>query len=192
MTGPADKLIRTAFVIQLLLLSLGQPRFIGTGSDLFSRDYSLMANILSIKYNRHSVITNRECRMHKTLLPEGWTRPKGYANGVIAQGDSMIFCGGQIGWNKDERFEHHDFIGQFRQALENVVAVLKSAGAGPEHVTRMTWYVTDRQQYVADLGAVGRTYRDIMGKHFPAMSVVEVSALIEDDALVEIEATAVK
>ena len=130
--------------------------------------------------------------MHKTLLPEGWTRPKGYANGVIAQGDSMIFCGGQIGWNQDECFEHDDFIGQFRQALENVVAVLKSAGAGPEHVTRMTWYVTDRQQYVADLGAVGRTYRDIMGKHFPAMSVVEVSALIEDDALVEIEATAVK
>ncbi len=108
--------------------------------------------------------------MHKTLLPEGWTRPKGYANGVIAQGDSMIFCGGQIGWNKDERFEYHDFIGQFRQALENVVAILGSAGAGPEHVTRMTWYVTDRQQYLADLDAVGRTYREIMGKHFPAMS----------------------
>ena len=138
------------------------------------------------------VITNWEFGMHKTLLPEGWTRPKGYANGVIAQGDSMIFCGGQIGWNKDERFEHHDFIGQFRQALENVVAILGSAGAGPEHVTRMTWYVIDRQQYLADLGAVGRTYREVMGKHYPAMSVVEVSALIEDEALVEIEATAVK
>ena len=118
---------------------------IGATTDPAIPNYSLMANILSIKYNRQSVITNRECRMHKTLLPEGWTRPKGYANGVIAQGDSMIFCGGQIGWNQDERFEHHDFIGQFRQALENVVAVLKSAGAGPEHVTRMTWYVTDRQ-----------------------------------------------
>jgi enamine deaminase RidA (YjgF/YER057c/UK114 family) len=151
-----------------------------------------LVNILSIKYNALTVITNREFGMHKTLLPEGWTRPKGYANGVIAQGDSMIFCGGQIGWNKDERFEHHDFIGQFRQALENVVAILGSAGAGPEHVTRMTWYVTDRQQYLADLSAVGRTYREVMGKHFPAMSVVEVSALIEDEALVEIEATAVK
>jgi enamine deaminase RidA (YjgF/YER057c/UK114 family) len=144
-----------------------------------------LVNILSIKYNAHSVITNREFGMHKTLLPEG------YANGVIAQGDSIIFCGGQIGWTKDEIFEHHDFLGQFRQALENVVAVLRSAGAGPEHVTRMTWYVTDRQQYLADLGAVGRTYREVMGKHFPAMSVVEVSALIEDEALVEIEATAV-
>ena len=102
----------------------------------------------------------------------------------------MIFCGGQIGWNSDECFEHHDFIGQFRQALENVGGAERSAG--PEHVTRMTWYVTDRQQYLADLGAVGRTYREIMGKHFPAMSVVEVSALIEDEALVEIEATAVK
>ena len=165
---------------------------IGATTDPATPNYSLMANILSIKYNRRFVITNRVCRMHKTLLPEGWTRPKGYANGVIAQGDSMIFCGGQIGWNQDECFEHDDFIGQFRQALENVVAVLKSAGAGPEHVTRMTWYVTDRQQYVADLGSVGRTYRDIMGKNFPAMSVVEVSALIEDEALVEIEATAVK
>ena len=130
--------------------------------------------------------------MHKTLLPEGWKRPKGYANGVIAGAGSMIFCGGQIGWNQDEIFEHQDFLGQFRQALENVVAVLRSADAGPEHVTRMTWYVTDRQQYLADLGAVGRTYREVMGKHFPAMSVVEVSALIEDEALVEIEATAVK
>ena len=105
---------------------------------------------------------------------------------------SMIFCGGQIGWNEHERFEHHDFIGQFRQALENVVAILDSAGAGPEHVTRMTWYVTDRQKYLEDLSAVGRTYREVMGKHFPAMSVIEVSALIEDEALVEIEATAVK
>ncbi len=130
--------------------------------------------------------------MHKTLLPEGWPRPKGYANGVVARGESVIFCGGQIGWNSDERFEHQDFIGQVRQALQNVVAVLASADAGPEHVTRMTWYVTDRQQYLADLSAVGRTYREIMGKNFPAMSVVEVSALIEDEALVEIEVTAVK
>ena len=92
----------------------------------------------------------------------------------------------------DEQFEHHDFVGQVRQALENVVAVLASAGAGPEHIARMTWYVTNREQYLADLAAVGRAYRDVIGKHFPAMSVVEVSALIESEALVEIEVTAVK
>ena len=130
--------------------------------------------------------------MHKTLLPDGWPRPKGYANGVVAHGDSIIFCGGQIGWTSDEQFAHHDFIGQVRQALENVVAVLASAGAGPEHIARMTWYVTNREQYLEDLGAVGRVYRDVIGKHFPAMSVVEVSALIESEALVEIEVTAVK
>ena len=130
--------------------------------------------------------------MHKTLLPDGWPRPKGYANGVVAHGDSIIFCGGQIGWTSDEQFEHHDFIGQVRQALENVVAVLASAGAGPEHITRMTWYVTNRAQYLEDLEAVGGAYRDVIGKHFPAMSVVEVSALIESEALVEIEVTAVK
>ena len=128
--------------------------------------------------------------MHKTLLPDGWPRPKGYANGVVAHGDSIIFCGGQIGWTSDEQFEHHDFIGQVRQALENVVAVLASAGAGPEHITRMTWYVTNRAQYLEDLAAVGGAYRDVIGKHFPAMSVVEVSALIEPEALVEIEVTA--
>ena len=130
--------------------------------------------------------------MHKTLLPDGWPRPKGYANGVVAHGDSIIFCGGQIGWTSDEQFEQHDFVGQVRQALENVVAVLASAGAGPEHIARMTWYVTNREQYLEDLGALGRVYRDVIGKHFPAMSVVEVSALIESEALVEIEVTAVK
>ena len=130
--------------------------------------------------------------MHKTLLPDGWPRPKGYANGVVAHGDSIIFCGGQIGWTSDEQFEHHDFVGQVRQALENVVAVLASAGAGPEHIARMTWYVTNRAQYLEDLAAVGGAYRDVIGKHFPAMSVVEVSALIEPEALVEIEVTAVK
>ena len=130
--------------------------------------------------------------MHKTLLPDGWPRPKGYANGIVAHGDSIIFCGGQIGWTSDEQFEQHDFVGQVRQALENVVAVLASADAGPEHITRMTWYVTSREQYMEDLAAVGRAYRDVIGKHFPAMSVVEVSALIESEALVEIEVTAVK
>ena len=106
--------------------------------------------------------------MHKTLLPEGWTRPKGYANGVIAEGGSMIFCGGPD-WLEQRRasLSTATFIGQFRQALENVVAVLGSAGAGPEHVTRMTWYVTDRQQYLADLGA-GRTH--LPGSHGKALS----------------------
>lgn len=130
--------------------------------------------------------------MHNTLLPEGWPRPKGYANGVVASGQSMIFCGGQIGWNSQEQFVAQDFLGQLEQALKNVLAVLQSAGAGPEHMTRMTWYIVDRQQYLDNLREVGRIYREVMGKHFPAMSVVEVSALIESEALVEIEVTAVK
>jgi enamine deaminase RidA (YjgF/YER057c/UK114 family) len=130
--------------------------------------------------------------MHNTLLPEGWPRPKGYANGIVASGQSMIFCGGQIGWNSQEQFDAKDFLGQLEQALKNVLAILQSAGAGPEHMTRMTWYIVDRQQYLDDLREVGRVYREVMGKHFPAMSVVEVSALIESEALVEIEVTAVK
>lgn len=130
--------------------------------------------------------------MHNTLLPEGWPRPKGYANGIVASGQSMIFCGGQIGWNSQEQFDAKDFLGQLEQALKNVLAILQSAGAGPEHMTRMTWYIVDRQQYLDNLREVGRVYREVMGKHFPAMSVVEVSALIESEALVEIEVTAVK
>lgn len=130
--------------------------------------------------------------MHRTLLPEGWPRPKGYANGIMAQGSQHIFCGGQIGWNKDEVFEHADFVGQLRQALLNVRAVLAAADAGPEHMVRMTWYITDKQAYLSNIREVGSTYRDVMGKHFPAMSVVEVSALIEDAALVEVEVTALR
>lgn len=129
--------------------------------------------------------------MHTTLLPEGWPRPKGYANGILAQGTRHIFCGGQIGWNADERFEHHDFIGQFKQALLNTRDVLAAGGAGPADMVRMTWYITDRNAYTADLRAVGMTYRDVMGKHFPAMSVVIVAGLVEPEALVEIEVTAV-
>ena len=130
--------------------------------------------------------------MHQTLLPEGWPRPKGYANGITARGNELVFVGGQIGWNSEEQFEHDDFVGQLKQALLNVRAVLECAGCGPEHMCRMTWYITDKQAYLADLRAVGAAYRDTMGKHFPAMSVVEVSALIEDQALVEVEVTAVK
>jgi enamine deaminase RidA (YjgF/YER057c/UK114 family) len=128
--------------------------------------------------------------MSRTLLPPGWKKPKGYANGVAANG-TLIFVAGQIGWTAEEQFETDDFAGQVTQALRNVVAVLKEAGAGPEHVTRLTWYVTDKHEYLAALPAIGNAYRDIMGRHFPAMTLVEVRALVEDRAKVEIEATAV-
>ena len=130
--------------------------------------------------------------MHTTLLPDGWPRPKGYANGVIAQGNHHIFCGGQIGWNSEEIFESQEFAGQLRQALQNVLAILEAAQAGPEHMTRMTWYVTDKQAYLRNLREVGSIYREVMGKNYPAMSVVEVTALIEDQALVEVEVTALR
>jgi enamine deaminase RidA (YjgF/YER057c/UK114 family) len=128
--------------------------------------------------------------MIRTLLPPGWKQPKGYANGMAATG-TLIFVAGQIGWTPEERFETDDFAGQVRQALLNVVAVLKEAGAGPEHVTRMTWYVTDKHEYLGALPAVGEAYRIVMGRHFPAMTLVQVAALVEDRAKVEIEATAV-
>jgi enamine deaminase RidA (YjgF/YER057c/UK114 family) len=124
------------------------------------------------------------------VQPPGWKTPKGYANGIAARG-RMVFVGGQIGWNADERFETSDFVGQARQALANVVAVLAAAGARPEHVVRMTWYVVDKREYLASARALGAAYREVMGRHYPAMSAVEVSALMEDAARVEIEATAV-
>jgi len=130
--------------------------------------------------------------MHRTLLPEGWAPPRGYANGVAAAAGELIFIGGQIGWNAEQKFECHDFVGQVRQTLLNVHAVLVAAGAGPEHMVRMTWYITDKAAYTRSLRDLGAAYRDVMGKHFPAMSVVQVLALIEDEALVEIEVTAVK
>ncbi len=129
--------------------------------------------------------------MHVTLLPESWPRPKGYANGIVAEGTKHIFCGGQIGWNSACVFETTDFIPQLRQALLNVRAVLSCADAGPEHMTRMTWYITDRQVYLDNLREIGQVYREVMGKNYPAMSVVEVSALIEAAALVEVEVTAI-
>ncbi|MBN7797382.1 RidA family protein [Parahaliea mediterranea] len=130
--------------------------------------------------------------MHISLLPEGWPRPKGYSNAILARGNETIFVGGQIGWNSDFVFESNDFTDQVKQALTNITDILASADAGPEHITRMTWYITDKQAYVNNLRGIGAAYREVMGKHFPAMSVVEVSALIEDEALVEIEVTAVK
>lgn len=124
------------------------------------------------------------------LLPEGWPRPKGYANGVAASG-RIVFVAGQIGWTPEGVFEARDFAGQFRQTLQNTLAVLRAGGAGPEHVARMTWYVTDREAYQSSLREIGAAWRDLMGPHYPAMAVVVVAGLVETEALVEIETTAV-
>jgi len=128
--------------------------------------------------------------MIQTLQPPGWAIPKGYANGVAARG-TLIFVGGQIGWNAEQRFESDDFIEQTRQALRNVREVLACAGAGPQHMARMTWYILDRDEYNARLRELGAVYREVMGRHFPAMSCVAVAALVEPQARVEIEVTAV-
>ncbi len=123
------------------------------------------------------------------LQPPGWAPPKGYANGIAARG-TTVFVGGQIGWNGQQQFESDDFVTQAKAALRNVLAILAEAGAGPEHITRMTWYVTDKREYVASYRALGAAYREVIGRHFPAMTAVQVTALIEDRAKVEIEATA--
>ncbi len=126
----------------------------------------------------------------KKLQPPDWAEPKGYANGVMARG-ALIFVGGQIGWNAAQQFESDDFIEQTRQTLQNIVAVLKAAGAQPEHMVRMTWYVVDKVEYVARLKELGPVYREVMGKNFPAMTCVQVAGLVEDRARIEIEVTAV-
>ncbi|MCB4363517.1 RidA family protein [Hydrogenophaga taeniospiralis] len=126
----------------------------------------------------------------KHLQPPGWATPKGYANGVAARG-TMVFVGGQIGWNGAQQFESDDFIAQTRQTLLNIREVLACAGAGPEHMVRMTWYIVDRVEYNARLRELGGVYREVMGKHFPAMTCVQVAALVEARAQVEIEVTAV-
>ncbi len=128
------------------------------------------------------------------LQPPGWLAPRGYANGIMAEmtvGSRLLFVGGQIGWNGQQQFETDDFAEQAGQALKNIVAVLKEGGAGPEHITRMTWYVCDKSEYVNALRDVGRHYREVIGRHFPAMTAVEVAGLVEDRARVEIEVTAV-
>ncbi len=127
---------------------------------------------------------------HEFLNPPGWKAPKGYANGVAARG-KLVFLGGLVGWNADQEFETDDFVGQVAQALHNIVAVLNEAGGKPEDLVRMTWYITDKQEYLASLAELGAVYRDILGKHFPAMAMVEVAALMAGRARVEIEATAV-
>jgi len=124
------------------------------------------------------------------LQPQGWPRPRGYSNGVAARG-KQVFISGMIGWDPDGVFRAKDFPGQVRQALANIVAVLAEAGAGPEHIVRMTWYVLDKRVYVASYEEIGKAYREIVGRHFPAMTAVQVAALIEDEAQVEIEVTAV-
>jgi len=127
---------------------------------------------------------------HRVLQPDGWLRPRGYANGISATGRT-IFVAGQIGWDAQQRVVPGGLVPQAEQALRNILAVLAVDGAGAEHVVRLTWYVTDRAAYLAASAALGEAYRSVMGKHFPAMSAVEVTALMEAEAVVEIEATAV-
>ncbi|HWJ93137.1 MAG TPA: RidA family protein [Telluria sp.] len=124
------------------------------------------------------------------LNPPGWPRPKGYSNGVAATG-RQVFVSGMVGWDAEGRFASDDFVAQARQALANAVAVLAEAGARPEHIVRMTWYVLDKREYLGAGAALGAAYRDVIGRHYPAMSAVQVSALMEDRARVEIEITAV-
>lgn len=124
------------------------------------------------------------------IQPPDWLRPKGYSNGMLADG-KMLFIGGQIGWDENEQIVSDDFIAQVRQTLMNTKAVLSAANANTAHIARMTWYITSRDEYLANLNDIGAVYREIMGKHFPAMAMVEVSALMESRAKVEIETTAV-
>ena len=128
--------------------------------------------------------------MHRLLQPKGWVQPLGYANGVAARG-RMIFVGGQIGWNKNSAFETDDLVAQVRQTLCNVVDVLACDGARPEHVTSMTWYLVDKRDYLANLAEIGKAYRDVMGRCYPAMAAVQVDDLVENRAKVEIQAVAV-
>ena len=126
----------------------------------------------------------------QTLHPPGWTRPRGFANGVAASG-TLVFIAGQVGWTGQGEWRERSFAGQFRQALENIVAVLREANGRPEHIVRLTWYVLDKKEYLAALKEVGAAYRELMGNHYPTMAVVQVSGLVEDQARLEIEATAV-
>jgi enamine deaminase RidA (YjgF/YER057c/UK114 family) len=126
--------------------------------------------------------------MIETVQPEGWVKPKGYANGMLANG--RLYIGGQIGWNESQVFESRDFVGQMEQALKNIAAIVRAAGGEIESLTRLTWYVTDKQEYLARQAEVGEAYRRVLGRHFPVMTMVVVAGLIEDEALVEIEAVA--
>lgn len=125
----------------------------------------------------------------KTIQPDGWAPAKGYANGMLAR-DGTLYIGGQIGWTAEQVFESHDFIGQMEQALRNIVAVVEGAGGQVSDITRLTWFVLDKTEYVARQREVGEVYRKVLGRHFPAMSLLVVAGLVEDEALLEIEATA--
>ncbi len=124
------------------------------------------------------------------LHPRGWKPAKGFSNGVVAEG-RMVFLAGQVGWNAEQRFESRDFVAQARQALANIVTLVAEAGGRADHVTRLTWFVLDKQEYLSHLRELGEAYRSVMGKHFPAITLVQVGALVEDEARLEIEATAV-
>ena len=126
----------------------------------------------------------------KTLQPPGWASPKGYSNGIAARG-TLVFVAGQVGWDPKQQIEPGGFVAQASRALSNIVAVLKEAGARPEHIVRMTWYVVDKDEYNGCLRDLGQKYREIIGRHFPAMTAVQVAGLVEEGARVEIEATAV-
>jgi len=128
--------------------------------------------------------------MMQILQPPGWAKPRGFANGIAASG-KLVFVAGQIGWTGEGKWEARDFAGQFRQALRNCIDVVAQAGGKPQHIVRLTWYVTDKQEYLSSLKDVGTAYRALMGRHFPTMAVVQVSGLIEPQAKLEIEATAV-
>jgi enamine deaminase RidA (YjgF/YER057c/UK114 family) len=127
----------------------------------------------------------------RILQPPEWARPRGFANGIAVKGGTTVYLAGQVGWTGAGTWEARDFAGQFRQALKNILEVLAQAGGRPEHIVRLTWYVVDRDEYLAALKAVGAAYRELMGGHYPAMSVVQVSGLVEALARLEIEATAV-
>jgi enamine deaminase RidA (YjgF/YER057c/UK114 family) len=126
----------------------------------------------------------------KILQPPGWARAKGFSNGIACSGN-LVFIAGQIGWTGQGKWEAKDFAGQFRQAIRNILAVLEEANGKPEHIVRLTWYVLDKQEYLNSLKSVGEAYRELMGRHYPTMAVVQVSGLVEDEARLEIEATAV-
>ncbi len=127
---------------------------------------------------------------HQVIQPEGWAPAKGYANGMLTA-EGTLYIGGQIGWTAEQRFETHDFIGQMEQALRNILAIVEAAGGRAEDITRLTWFVIDKAEYLARQREVGEVYRRVLGRHFPAMSMLVVAGLIEDEALLEIEATAV-
>ena len=129
--------------------------------------------------------------MMRILQPPSWARPRGFSNGIAVKGGTTVYIAGQVGWTGAGAWEARDFAGQFRQALRNVLEVLAQARGRPEHIVRLTWYVIDRDEYLASLKAVGAAYRELMGRHYPAMSVVQVSGLVESLARLEIEATAV-